>query len=53
MGRIVSHIKIKALNMAQVEFVDLLGQVSRTYQRFLTNSAAPASGGSKLTMPRA
>jgi cell fate (sporulation/competence/biofilm development) regulator YlbF (YheA/YmcA/DUF963 family) len=23
-GRIISHIKIKALNMAQVEFVDLL-----------------------------
>jgi cell fate (sporulation/competence/biofilm development) regulator YlbF (YheA/YmcA/DUF963 family) len=53
-GRIVSHIKIKALNMAQVEFVDLLRQVSQTYQRPLTNSAAaPAAGGPRLTMPRA
>jgi cell fate (sporulation/competence/biofilm development) regulator YlbF (YheA/YmcA/DUF963 family) len=52
-GRIVSHIKIKALNMAQVEFVDLLRQVSQTYQRPLTSASAPAPGGPKLTMPRA
>jgi cell fate (sporulation/competence/biofilm development) regulator YlbF (YheA/YmcA/DUF963 family) len=51
-SRIVSHLKIKALNMAQVEFVDLLRQVSQAYQRPLADSAAPASGGPKLTMPR-
>ena len=53
-SRIVSHIKIKALNLAQVEFVDLLRKVSQAYQRPLADpSAAPAAaGGPKLTMPR-
>jgi cell fate (sporulation/competence/biofilm development) regulator YlbF (YheA/YmcA/DUF963 family) len=54
-GRIVSHLKIKALNMAQVEFVDLLRKVSQTYQRPLMEGAAPApqsAGGPRLTMPR-
>ncbi|HTW95798.1 MAG TPA: YlbF family regulator [Tepidisphaeraceae bacterium] len=57
--RIVSNIKIKALNMAQVEFVDLLRKASQTYQRPLMGAtgAAPAAGqssagGPRLTMPR-
>jgi len=57
-SRIVSHIKIKALNMAQVDFVDLLRKVSQTYQRPLmeASGAAPISvggggGGPRLTMP--
>jgi cell fate (sporulation/competence/biofilm development) regulator YlbF (YheA/YmcA/DUF963 family) len=55
-SRLVSHIKIKALNMAQVDFIDLLRKVSQTYQRQLSDApvAAPATaGGPKLTMPRA
>ena len=53
-SKIVSHIKIKALNIAQVEFVDLLRKVSQTYQRPLTDQpaagAAPAAaaGGPRL-----
>jgi cell fate (sporulation/competence/biofilm development) regulator YlbF (YheA/YmcA/DUF963 family) len=31
-SRIMSHIKIKALNLAQVEFVDLMRKVSQTIQ---------------------
>lgn len=31
-SRIISHIKIKAMNMAQVEFVDLLRKVSQKIQ---------------------
>ena len=31
-GRIISHIKIKALNMAQVEFIDLLRKVNQAIQ---------------------
>ena len=42
-SRIISHIKIKALNMAQVEFVDLLRKVTQTIQRPLAEQ--PASGG--------
>ena len=42
-NRIISHIKIKALNLAQVEFVDLLRKVTQTIQRPLVDS--PASGG--------
>jgi len=47
-GRIVSHIKIKALNLAQVEFVDLLRKVSQTIQRQVADNpagGAPAAGG--------
>jgi cell fate (sporulation/competence/biofilm development) regulator YlbF (YheA/YmcA/DUF963 family) len=50
-NRIVSHIKIKALNLAQMEFVDLLRKVSQTIQRQVADvpqegqPAAPAGGG--------
>jgi len=44
-NKIVSHIKIKALNMAQVEFIDLLRKITQTIQRPLSDApAAPASG---------
>lgn len=42
-NRVVSHIKIKNWNMAQVEFVDLLRKITQTIQRQLTDQ--PASGG--------
>jgi cell fate (sporulation/competence/biofilm development) regulator YlbF (YheA/YmcA/DUF963 family) len=38
-SRIMSHIKIKNLNMAQVEFIDLLRRVNQTIQRPLTEGA--------------
>ena len=47
-SRIISHIKIKALNMAQVEFVDLLRKVTQTIQRPLADQpagGAAAAGG--------
>ena len=53
-NRIVSHLKIKAMNMAQVEFVDLLRKVSQTVQRpaaevigggAVAAGGAPAGGG--------
>ena len=56
-SRIISHLKIKALNMAQVEFVDLLRRITQTIQKPLsdTPTAAPGApapaGGPKLTMP--
>jgi cell fate (sporulation/competence/biofilm development) regulator YlbF (YheA/YmcA/DUF963 family) len=40
-SKIVSHIKVKALNMAQVEFVDLLRKITQTIQKPL---ATPAAG---------
>ena len=43
-GRIVSHLKIKALNMAQVDFVDLLRKVSQAVQR-PSVEAQQAAGG--------
>ncbi len=42
-NRIISHIKIKALNMAQVDFIDLLRKITQTIQRPLAD--APAGGG--------
>lgn len=53
-GRIVSNLKIKAWNQAQVEFVDLLRKISQTIQRPLQDptgqpGAAPAAGGPRLT----
>lgn len=53
-GRIVSHIKIKNLNLAQVEFVNLLRQISQRYQSKLVDAppttAAPAGapGGPRV-----
>ena len=44
-SRIVSHIKIKALNMAQVEMVDLLRRISQTIQRPLGET--PMAGGGR------
>ncbi len=42
-SRIVSHLKIKAMNLAQVEFVDLLRRVTQTIQAPLQDR--PAGGG--------
>jgi cell fate (sporulation/competence/biofilm development) regulator YlbF (YheA/YmcA/DUF963 family) len=50
-SRIVSNIKVKALNLAEVEFWDLLRKVGQTYQRQLMGEA-PAAGGPRITMPR-
>lgn len=51
-SRIVSHLKIKALNLAQVDFVDLLRKVSQAIQRpameSMGGAAAGAGGGPKL-----
>jgi cell fate (sporulation/competence/biofilm development) regulator YlbF (YheA/YmcA/DUF963 family) len=43
-SRIVSHLKIKNLNMAQVEFIDLLRKVNQTIQKPLTEVAGAAPG---------
>src|SRR5437762_3452140 len=47
-SRIVSHIKVKALNMAQVEFMDLMRKVSQAWQRPLAErtGAGPAAAKS-------
>ena len=42
-NRIVSNIKIKALNMAQVEFVDLLRRITQTIQKPLAGTPAPVA----------
>ena len=41
-SKIVSHIKVKNLNLAQVEFVDLLRKVGQTIQKPLAGGAGPA-----------
>ncbi|MGH7177691.1 MAG: YlbF family regulator [Tepidisphaeraceae bacterium] len=43
-SKIMSHIKIKALNMAQVEFVDLLRKVNQTIQAPLAISVPGGRG---------
>ena len=47
-SRIVSNLKVKNLNLAQVEFIDLLRRVNQTIQRPLTEGAAGAAGGGML-----
>jgi cell fate (sporulation/competence/biofilm development) regulator YlbF (YheA/YmcA/DUF963 family) len=42
-GRLASNLKVKALNMAEFEFTDLLRKVSQTWQKPL----AEASGGAR------
>jgi cell fate (sporulation/competence/biofilm development) regulator YlbF (YheA/YmcA/DUF963 family) len=52
-GRIVSNLKIKAWNQAQVEFVDLLRKISQTIQRPLQEPTgqpgAVGASGPRLT----
>jgi cell fate (sporulation/competence/biofilm development) regulator YlbF (YheA/YmcA/DUF963 family) len=43
-NRVVSHIKIKNWNMAQVEFIDLLRKITQTIQRQLGDQTAGAAG---------
>jgi cell fate (sporulation/competence/biofilm development) regulator YlbF (YheA/YmcA/DUF963 family) len=43
-SRIVSNIKVKALNMAQVEFIDLLRKITQTIQRQLGDQPAGGAG---------
>mgnify|MGYP001218956923 CR=1 FL=1 len=52
-SRIVSHLKIKALNLAQVEFIDLLRKITQTIQRQLNlQEAAPTGQPASQTGPR-
>jgi cell fate (sporulation/competence/biofilm development) regulator YlbF (YheA/YmcA/DUF963 family) len=44
-SRIVSHLKIKALNLAQVEFIDLLRKITQTIQKPLNLQEGTAAGG--------
>ena len=50
-SRIVSHIKVKNLNLAQVEFVDLLRRVNQTIQKPLTPAQPPEQGGQQQPPP--
>jgi cell fate (sporulation/competence/biofilm development) regulator YlbF (YheA/YmcA/DUF963 family) len=43
-SRIVSHIKIKALNLAEVDFMDLMRKVSQTWQRPLAETGGTQPG---------
>src|SRR5438477_5968867 len=46
-SRIISHLKIKALNLAQVDFMDLLRKVSQTWQKPLAaDGGTPVSAAS-------
>jgi cell fate (sporulation/competence/biofilm development) regulator YlbF (YheA/YmcA/DUF963 family) len=49
--RIVSHIKIKAMKLAEVEFVDLLRKITQTIQRQLAEPAAGAPAGAPPAAP--
>ena len=43
--RIASHIKMKALHMAQTDFYDLMRKITQTIQKPLTEVAGGAGGG--------
>jgi cell fate (sporulation/competence/biofilm development) regulator YlbF (YheA/YmcA/DUF963 family) len=57
-GRIASHIKVKALNMAQVEYTDLRRRIGQMIDQAVQEEAggaaaapgAPASSGPRITM---
>ena len=52
-SRIVSHLKIKALNLAQVEFIDLLRKITQTIQKPLNlQEGAAVTGGGGTGGPR-
>jgi cell fate (sporulation/competence/biofilm development) regulator YlbF (YheA/YmcA/DUF963 family) len=43
-SRIAGNLKVKALNMAEVEFMDLLRKISQTWQRPLADGAGGRPG---------
>lgn len=45
-SRIISHLKIKNLNLAQVEFIDLLRKINQTIQRPLMDTPIAGAAGS-------
>lgn len=58
-AQLASHLKVQALNRAQVEFVDLLRRVSDTIRKHVAEQtgqdngapgAAPAQGGPRLVI---
>src|SRR4029079_206516 len=51
-SQIISHIKIKALNLAQVDFIDLLRKINQTYQRHVMETAAAGAPGATGGAPR-
>ena len=52
-SRIISNIKVKALNMAQVDFIDLLRKVTQTIQRPVTERAGGGGGAGAGAQGRA
>lgn len=50
-AQIASHLKVKALNIAQVEFTDLLRRVSQTWQRPLMGESS-GQASSSVAAPR-
>jgi len=51
-SQIISHIKIKALNMAQVDFVDLLRKITQTIQAQLAEAPRQPAAGPSPAGPR-
>lgn len=49
-SKIISHIKIKNLDLARVEFVDLLRRINQTIQKPLAETSG-GSGGARLGGP--
>lgn len=52
-GQIVSHIKIKALNLAQVEFVDILRKVNQAIQAQVQGQGGGAAAAAAPAAPPA
>jgi len=52
-SRIVSNLKVKALNLAQVDFMDLLRKVSQAWQKPLaeTSGGSPVAGAGPARTP--
>jgi cell fate (sporulation/competence/biofilm development) regulator YlbF (YheA/YmcA/DUF963 family) len=51
-SRIASHIKVKALNLAEVDFTDLLRKVSQGWQKHLAEASAPGTAGAAPAGPK-
>ena len=51
-NRVVSHLKIKNWNMAQVDFVDLLRKISQTIQKQLGEQPGDAKGQAPADKPQ-
>ncbi len=51
-AQLASHLKVKALNIAQVEFVDMMRKISDSIRKYVTEGAEAPAGAAPQGQPQ-